>query len=285
MPMHQIVSACGIATYNTAKFITKILHNYHGKTSSLLKASTDFNQKIKHLSINPPKKETLVSFDVHALFPSLPVPVALQGINSKISTCTNFTNVCKIPTENSLNFWNSLSPTISSASIRASINNYRVQPWVHLSPHHCKNLHGTLWILSHSYISNINQMVVQVCWWCPQCHKERSSQQTSRAPQFHRSTHQFTTDFPETDGPFLDTLTKPTSNSIQSTVYRKPNHTDRYLDYSSKHSISAKLSVIHTLIYKAKQVSSALESSAKDHLHKVLQDNHFPAQFNQQGKA
>ena len=30
--------------------------------------------------------------------------------------------------------------------------------------------------------------------------------------------------------PFLDTLTKPTPNSIESTVYRKPTHTERYLD-------------------------------------------------------
>ena len=56
-------------------------------------------------------------------------------------------------------------------------------------PCHCKYLHGILWILSHSLISNINQVVVQVCWWCPQCHQERSSQHTSRASQFHRSTH------------------------------------------------------------------------------------------------
>ena len=56
MPMHPLVSACGIATYNTAKFIIKILQNYCGKTSSFVKDSTDFMQKIKHLSINPEEK-------------------------------------------------------------------------------------------------------------------------------------------------------------------------------------------------------------------------------------
>ena len=96
MLMCPIVSACGTATYNTAKFITKILQNYCGKTSSFLKDSTDFIKKIKHLSINP-EEETLVLFDVSALFISIPVPVALQVINSKNSTCTSFTNVCKIP--------------------------------------------------------------------------------------------------------------------------------------------------------------------------------------------
>ena len=98
MPMHPIISACGTTIYNTAEFITKILQNYCGKTSSYIKDSTDFIKKIKHISINP-EEETLVSFDVSALFTIIPVHVALQVINSKNSTCTNFTNVCKIPTE------------------------------------------------------------------------------------------------------------------------------------------------------------------------------------------
>ena len=131
---HPIVSsAWDTATYNTAKFITKILQNYCGKTSSLLD-STDFIKKIKHLSINP-EEGTLVSFDVSALFTSIPVAVALQAINSKISTCTNFTNVCKIPT---VKFIKLMEFTLSNLhlllSIRNSINNYRMQPWVHLSP-------------------------------------------------------------------------------------------------------------------------------------------------------
>ena len=64
------------------------------------------------------------------------------------------------------------------------------------------------------------------------------------------------------------------------------SHTDRYLDYNSHHPISAKLSVIHTLFQRAKQLCSTPEFLAKeiDHLHKVLQDNHYPAQFFQQGK-
>ena len=103
MSMCPIVSACGTATYNTAKFITKILQNYCGKTLSFVKDSTDFIKKIEHLSINP-EEETLILFDVNAHFTSIPVPVALQVINSKISTCTNFPNVCKTPTEKSIKF-------------------------------------------------------------------------------------------------------------------------------------------------------------------------------------
>ena len=65
----------------------------------------------------------------------------------------------------------------------------------------------------------------------------------------------FTIELPGKDGlPFLDTLTKPTPNFIESTVYRKTTHTDRYLDYNPNHPISAKLSVILTLIHRGKQV-------------------------------
>ena len=49
--MHPIVSACGPATYNTAKVIIKIFQNYCDRTSSFVNDSTEFIQKVKHLSI------------------------------------------------------------------------------------------------------------------------------------------------------------------------------------------------------------------------------------------
>ena len=67
----------------------KFFQNYCGKTSSFDKDSTDIIKKIKHLSINP-EEESLVSLHVRALFTSIPIPVALQVINSKISTCHQF---------------------------------------------------------------------------------------------------------------------------------------------------------------------------------------------------
>ena len=48
-------------------------------------------------------------------------------------------------------------------------------------------------------ISNINQVVVQVCWWCPQCHQERSSQPTHEHLNFIDPHIKFTTEVPGTD--------------------------------------------------------------------------------------
>ena len=95
----------------------------------LLKDSTDFMKKIKYLSINP-EEETLVSFETspayqYLLHYKLSIPKFLPAPVSPMSA--------RSLQKNSSSFWNSLSPTASSTSTRNSINNYRVQSWVHLS--------------------------------------------------------------------------------------------------------------------------------------------------------
>ena len=188
---------------------------------------------------------------------------------------------------NSSTFWNLLSPTASYASIRNSINNYRLQPWVHLSP-----------VTADIYIEDFESLAIPtspilIKWWfryVDGVHSATRKDQVNKLQEHLNPTDphiKFTIELPGTDGlPFLDTLTKSTPKSTEPIVHRKPTHTDRHLDYSSNHPILAKLSLIHTLIHRAKQVCSTSEFLAKemDHLHQVLQDNHYPSQFFEQGK-
>ena len=74
-PMHPIVSACGMATYQLAKFLTKILQRYMGITPSFVKDSKNFSDHLR--SVNISEEEELVSFDISALFTSIPVPHSL----------------------------------------------------------------------------------------------------------------------------------------------------------------------------------------------------------------
>ena len=55
--------------------------------------------------------------------------------------------------------------------------------------------------------------------------------------------------------PFLDTIVKPEADSTLSlTVYRKPMHTDQYLQWDSHHNLVAKYSVISILTQRARTV-------------------------------
>ena len=209
MAMCPIVSACGTATYNTATFITKILQNYCGKTSSFVKDSTDFIQKIIHLSINP-EEETLVSFDVSTLFTSIPVPVTLQVINSKISTCTSCTNVCKIPTEK---FIKLLEITITNYIFCFNKKFYKqLQDATMGSP--------VSPVITNIYMEHFESLAIPsspilIKWWLryvDDVHSVTRKVQVNKLKEHLNSIDphiKFTTELPGTDGlPFLDTLTQ-----------------------------------------------------------------------------
>ena len=79
--------------------------------------------------------------------------------------------------------------------------------------------------------------------------------------------------------PFLDTIVKPEENGgLSITVYRKPTHTDQYLQWDSHHNLSANFSVINTLSHRAKTVCSNPEllKQEKEHLRKALTQCKYP---------
>ena len=74
-------------------------------------------------------------------------------------------------------------------------------------------------------------------------------------------------------------LSKPEADGkLSITVYRKPTHTDQYLQWDSHHHLSAKVSVIHTLSHRVTTVCSKPEllQQEKDHLRKALTKCKYP---------
>ena len=70
---------------------------------------------------------------------------------------------------------------------------------------------------------------------------------------------QFTAENTRADGslPFLDTLvTAKGDGSLSTSIYRKPTHTNQYLQLDSHHAIANKYSVINSLIHRAKNICS-----------------------------
>ncbi|XP_013380543.1 uncharacterized protein LOC106151709 [Lingula anatina] len=82
-PLRPIVSSIGSITYQTAKFLAKILNPLVGKSCHHVLNSKDFVDKVKDIILGP--HEALVSYDVSALFTSVPVDDALKVISSRLT--------------------------------------------------------------------------------------------------------------------------------------------------------------------------------------------------------
>ena len=79
--------------------------------------------------------------------------------------------------------------------------------------------------------------------------------------------------------PFLDTLVTPQSDgSLATTVYRKPTHTNQYLQWDSHHAIANKYSIISSLLHRAKNLCSnqQLLDEEQSHIQRALSLCKYP---------
>ena len=93
---------------------------------------------------------------------------------------------------------------------------------------------------------------------------------------------QFTSEEAGDDGsvPFLDVLIIPDEEgNLKTTVYRKPTHTDLYLQWDGKHTVSSKYSVVGSLQHRASTICSDNEmlKLEEQHLEEALTRYKYPA--------
>ena len=84
---------------------------------------------------------------------------------------------------------------------------------------------------------------------------------------------------PDGSIPFLDLLITPkVDGTLTTKVYRKPTHTDQYLQWDSNHNLASKYSVINTLTQRARTLCSTPEFINKEleHLEEVLRGFKYP---------
>ena len=91
----------------------------------------------------------------------------------------------------------------------------------------------------------------------------------------------FTCEEVRSDGsmPFLDILITPEEDgSLKTSVFRKPTHTDLYLQWDSHHTIPSKYSVAGTLYHRTKTVcsNSQLLQEEENHFFQALRRCKYP---------
>ena len=91
------MSSCGSVTYGVAKELTKILKPLVGKSTHHINSTQDFVEQVKQITLAP--GECLSSYDVSALFTSVPVDPALRVIKDLLEKDSTLKDRTVLPVE------------------------------------------------------------------------------------------------------------------------------------------------------------------------------------------
>ena len=286
--MHPIVSACRTSTYNLAKYLTKILKVYISHTSSFVKDSKDLMDKLQSIELQDNKE--LVSFDVSALFTSIPVNPALDVVNELIiqhQTDMDFKYkvgkawyevtdhldredaiaLLKVVLNNCVfsfqgKFYKQLYGAAMGSPCLPVVTNICMEYFKKraLGPELPVSFTINTWL---RYVDDVLTIV-----------KNGTRDSLLNYLNSIDPNIKFTIEPPNEQG----AIPTPSGNKIITSVYRKPTHMDRYLDFNSNHPKSAKHAVVRALSKRAKNVCSSPELLVEemDHLGKVLKYNNYP---------
>ena len=245
-PLRPIVSSCGSATCGVAKELAKILKPLVGKFPHHITSTQDFVEQVKQIKLEP--GECLSSYDVSALFTSVPIDPTLNIIKDLLDKDNTLKERTVMEVEDIIillefclkntyfSFQGQFYEQVEGAAMGTPVSpivanlymEYLEQKALSTAPHPprfwCRNVDDTFVIHTEAnkqgFLQHINSVDPAI---------------------------RFTVKDNKEDGsiPFLDTIVKPeVDGSLSITVYRKPIHTDQYLQWDSNHHLSAKFSVI-----------------------------------------
>jgi hypothetical protein len=281
--MRQIVDFNSSPLLQTSRFLVNIIQPLTGKLDSHIKNSFDLKDKL--LETHMDSDETMVSFDVEALYPSVPLDLALQLTRSYLYSDLNLEKRTKIPIEAIMKllyfcvhntyfiFNNVFYQQISGLPMGASIS-------VILADIVMEFLESYVFdVLLGFRPKAFDRYIDDIFCICKLFQVEIILAALNMA---HDSLN-FTLER-ETSGalPFLDIIiSKTDSGHLEFTVYRKPTHSGRYLNFFSNNPVSHKRSVVSSLFFRAFRICSNEEllNSELSTIHKDLTSNSYPNKF------
>lgn len=280
MPLRPIVSSINSPCYNLAKHLTDILTPLSGNGSSYIKNSQHFVERAKRIQIQP--DDLLVSFDVVSLFTNVPIDDACKIIGDSLrdddtlqyrtrmtsDEIVELTKLCLTSTyfkwqgkyyeqQEGQSMGSPLSPVTSNIFMEhfetKALDTYPLKPeaWF-------RYVDDTFVVWRHGRDELVNFL-----------HHLNSQ---------HESI-QFTMEIEEAGCiPFLDVKVQRSDASLSFSIYRKPTHTDQYLHFTSSHHMSAKNSVVNTLVYRALTLcDEEYRQDELKHIEKALNNNGYPS--------
>ncbi len=280
-PLRPIVTCRNTALYNMSKHLAHILSPLQNHNGYSVTNSTDFTNKLINTTIED--DEIMISFDVVSLFTAIPVDRACEHIRNKL---------CK---DNTLGQRSNLSIDDIIKLLRFTLSN----SYFNYNNETYKQIHGC------AMGSPVSPIVANLCM---EEIEELAFNRTDTPPKkwfrfvddvFSIIKKHAITNFynllnsidphinftfeQEQNGQlsFLDTLVTRNNGCLNVNVYRKPTHTDRYLDYNSHHDKQHKISTARTLLHRAAHLPNTNEGKQqeKDRVFVALRNNGYPKTF------
>ena len=277
-PLRPIVSTCGSITYNAARYLADVLAPLQGNTIHSVNNTKDLVDALQDLQIPPGRK--LVSFDVSALFTSVPVDKALQIIQARLELDPTLKARCEL----------TVVQLTQLLDFCLNTTYFVVDNTYYQQTHGAAMGSPVSPIVCNIYMEDFEDIALSTVTNPPSLWLRYVDDVIAVTHEYFLDelyTHinsidhniQFTME-PENNGklPFLDLCINILDDGgIKLTVYRKPTHTDQYLHFSSNHPLEHKRSVIRTLMHRAKDYITTNEDkkSEIEHVKKVLTANGY----------
>ena len=281
-PMRPIVSFVNSPTYAISGYLARILSPVVGNTDYTVKSSCEFSDFIRDKTLNP--CEEIVSFDVVSLFTKIPVDLAVKVAEERLREDASLGQRTSLPVEDITH----LLPFCLKTTQFTYNGTYYQQVFATAmgSPVSA--------VIAKMVMEDVEQRAlvtspVKPFFWKRYVDDVISAVSGNEAE--HLLLHlnsvepsiQFTLER-EKDRhlPVLDlNVSRGVQGNLETSVYRKLTHTDKYLAFDSHHPICHKKSAAKTLLRKADCLSSSLDWKAEErkYVSNVLKANGYTKTF------
>ncbi|XP_067630033.1 uncharacterized protein [Eurosta solidaginis] len=275
IPLRPICSSIGSPSYNLCKYVVRILKNITKSSKYNVKDSTEFKEKVKDTYIYD--DESLVSFDVVSLFPSIPVDAAIDIIASrwtdiKEHTCLTkelFMNILKFCVRDNRYFkyndkiyeqrsgmpmGSPASPVIADIVLDELLTRFEMES--KSKPR-----------LLTKYVDDLFAIV-----------KTSEMENMLKLLNTYYKSIRFTMEVEKNNRlPYLDTLIIKNNNKLYIDWYKKQTASGRLINYNSKHAPNTILNTAKNFIRRVLNISDKMFHNKNIAIiRKTLEQNSFP---------
>jgi len=277
LPIRPITNGCEAPWYKLSKFLNPTLNNYNNNNAYDIKNSLELKTKLESIKLEP--NEIMISLDVVALFPSIPLELFFKLIEK------NFESNIKehSPIKAKLDYINGLKLCLNHSFFAYNNTIYKQLHGIPMGGCLSVNVAGI--VMNYIIDEALKTMEIKpkiICKYIDDLiliiNKDQVDYTLNKFNAIHPKI-KFTLEM-ETNNTlnYLDvSLIRNGNNKIDFKWFKKEISSNRILNYYSNHPEYTKINTVKNMINRALNISSpCYHSEIKSKITKILQDNLYP---------